>query len=566
MKTPYRFITLLLIPCQLLSAQELRPTLEARQAGNDASSPMLFTAQALALGPIASIREGLNRAAAHLTEAMSRLRRGNRKPITGAQADAAARGASSPDSKHAEPQPRLEFPIVGAEKKDRPLGDLGWRALAAAGIHTVGEVIQYSEKDLVAFGVPRMGINKLRHRLAVDDQVHLVGDTSYTVSAENPLTRDLPLPGELADSLERHDATLHQLRLHTQQRLNPLLGRRRATALAKALQDRETPLNEPIPFERLREMDPSEIGIDQLALRAGPINRFSDAYLFTLADVLDCTEAQLLRIPRLGRKSVDDLKELLKSLGYHLVQNPAERLQNPRYVREGARQPSPPAMVHSMSGEIQPSVEKGVPAMQEKEPGAVETQSRQSPLSAQAVRRIQTRLSRMERDLKLLEKSFRNYTERNFRITSFELEQFEGGLWDLATEIDKPGQGIELLPDLLSKWQTLSKAYENLVARYHLRAARAKLGPGSHSEDLHGLIFLGTGPVGWTLLSMGLLMGLLNGTPWHQNLGGSWWKDQLYDFIAGLPNVYVLASEVLRRITARHSPAGISVYSSLSAA
>ena len=82
--------------------------------------------------------------------------------------------------------------------------------------------------------------------------------------------------------------------------------------------------------------DPYQISITDLEMSARTTNCFREAGIFTLADVARHSEQELMRIPYFGRKSLNEVKEVLAMNGLELG------IPVPRLPPADPSPPSPP--------------------------------------------------------------------------------------------------------------------------------------------------------------------------------------------------------------------------------
>ncbi|BBL35083.1 DNA-directed RNA polymerase subunit alpha [Nitrosomonas stercoris] len=103
--------------------------------------------------------------------------------------------------------------------------------------------------------------------------------------------------------------------------------------------------NTPLPVEQPKEpeIDPILLRpVDDLELTVRSANCLKVENIFYIGDLIQRTEAELLRTPNLGRKSLNEIKEVLASrdlsLGMKLDNWPPANLEN--YVKESGHAPS----------------------------------------------------------------------------------------------------------------------------------------------------------------------------------------------------------------------------------
>jgi len=68
----------------------------------------------------------------------------------------------------------------------------------------------------------------------------------------------------------------------------------------------------------LGDRDPLDVGVEELEFSVRPLNCFCNEGIHTLRDIITKSEADLLRIPNFGRKSLHEVNELLGLFGLEL--------------------------------------------------------------------------------------------------------------------------------------------------------------------------------------------------------------------------------------------------------
>jgi hypothetical protein len=77
----------------------------------------------------------------------------------------------------------------------------------------------------------------------------------------------------------------------------------------------------------LGDRDPLDVGVEELEFSVRPLNCFCNEGIYTLRDIITKSEAELLRIPNFGRKSLHEVKELLGLFGLELRKTPSPTVE-----------------------------------------------------------------------------------------------------------------------------------------------------------------------------------------------------------------------------------------------
>ena len=114
---------------------------------------------------------------------------------------------------------------------------------------------------------------------------------------------------EGTDLINKRSFSLQKMLVHTPQDISKEL-----------LKEQEYSFN-PALFQKVQELE--------LSIRAE--NGLKEGKIFLIGDLIQASEAELLRLPNFGRKSLNEIKELLATMGLHLGMK----------VKGWERQPSP---------------------------------------------------------------------------------------------------------------------------------------------------------------------------------------------------------------------------------